>query len=1012
MKYSTHTLSRILSVAAACGLLLPLSCQREQPGVMGEAAELSFTATLEPAQTKAPAAVTPSWELLPQQEYQTLPAGDTLWMRSSREPMQGAAPMTKASPYSGESATPGEVGLSSTVSLGVVAYKYASSGAAQSSWTLQASVKADCDASRTGASGKWVPTTRLLWPGEGYVRYFGYAPYGAPGAVVSAASGSAPRIDYKVPQEYGDQKDLLVTNAASSREYPGLVPLMAINVPFVFEHALTGVRFRVGDGLTIDEISVTDVYDKGSLSLGGSSPSWTLDTSSKGSYTLTNPSLKADTNSGYKILNDEYTLLLLPQTLPTGARIVATVRDEDDATRTINAVMDGTVWESGVMVTYTITKLNVEFKFDVLDQYGKPLREITLTADESLSDLLEALNVKSYRASNIAGDTPLSWMVQYSEDDGSTYSDTPPAWMSLKEGENASSGGSGSVDGDGRSLFLEANLSDNLPTVRVNTGPDLIAELRKDENPDVGSKTSPRDLSLFNIYGEPYDSQSSIPSITVPGHHTANCYVVNAPGYYCFPLVFGNSIDATRGGTGAVNSGAYNAPNRAAGKIPWFPDANGNKISGPGILPESADLSGYDAVVIWQDVQRGFPVILDADLEVVSASEVGSTLPYPYIRFKISRGSIDKVTQTQEEGYASGGGILPCNVLIALRDKSKISTVEVAGNYLPQILWSWHIWITPTPHQYVPGGANEDFALRTVKYRKTANSTTDLGDVTFLNCNLGWTPPLYFYGGTSVPEKKAKIRFTQESGETIVVTVTQQAGIPISTDGGNAYSSVFYQFGRKDPFIAGTTWSGGKPRTSHAEDYASYYVIGSVSYLTDYIFTTPSSPHSSPYTFFNKNKYGVGKIYGQRYDESSTSYHWNIQANSQSTVVKTVFDPSPAGFCVPFYNAFTGFYLNSNYYSDYSEGVGRYHTVDATATGTRDFFIPFGGWISNDTGQLQFNLSDSERGIGLWTTYATSFNNSTQTNVGMFVQRGDGRPTKLEYNRDTRGNPVRPILEP
>ena len=152
MKYSTHTLSRILSVAAACGLLLPLSCQREQPGVMGEAAELSFTATLEPAQTKAPAAVTPSWELLPQQEYQTLPAGDTLWMRSSREPMQGAAPMTKASPYSGESATPGEVGLSSTVSLGVVAYKYASSGAAQSSWTLQASVKAYCDASRTGAS--------------------------------------------------------------------------------------------------------------------------------------------------------------------------------------------------------------------------------------------------------------------------------------------------------------------------------------------------------------------------------------------------------------------------------------------------------------------------------------------------------------------------------------------------------------------------------------------------------------------------------------------------------------------------------------------------------------------------------------------------------------------------------------------------------------------------------------------------------------------------------------------
>ena len=1007
MKYCTHILSRILPVAAlACSVLLPVSCRREQLETQGEAARLAFTVTLDQPQTKSADAPASGWELLPQEEYQTLPDGDTLWMRSSQERM-GDAVRTKANPYTGESASPGEVSLSSSVPLGVVAYKYASAGAAASSWTVFSSpavTRANHDGSRTGASGKWVPAQRLLWPGEGYVRYFGYAPYGAPGVAVSASSGSAPRIDYTVPAACENQSDLLVTNAASSREYPGLVPAMAINVPFAFEHALTGVRFRVGNGITIEEITISDIYSKGSLTLGGSTISWTPE-GTKGSFTLTNPSLKEDpSKTGYYVVEDEHTLLLLPQTLPTGARIVATVND-GYGSRTINAVMDGKVWEPGVMLTYTITTAGFDYTFDVLDNYNNPLRTITLSADDCLHDILEGLKVMSYKNSSISGNTPASWTVQYSSDGGTSYSDTPLSWMILKEGENSSTGGSGSVEGDGRSLALGANLSSNLPTVRVNVGPDLIATLRSAD--EVGSESAPRDLSLYNIYGEPYSSQTSITSITASGHHTSNSYVVNAAGYYCFPLVFGNSIDATRGDAGAVNSRAYDAPNRAAGRIPWFPDANGNKISSPGVLPSSADLSNYDAVVVWQDVKKGFPVLLDEDIEVVSAAEVGSSLPYPYIRFKISKGSLDIVTQTLQQGYAAGGGILPCNVLIALRDKSKLSTVAVGGNYLPQILWSWHIWITPTPHQYVPGGANDDFALRTVKYRKTTGSTTDLGDVTFLNCNLGWTPPLYFYGGTAVPARSAKIRFTQENGTSIVVTVTQQAGTPTISDGGTSYSATFYQFGRKDPFIAGTTWSGGNPRTSFANDYTLFHQ--NKYYWTSYIFSSPSSPHSSPYTY----RLGYGKIYGSIYGESSSSYHWNILYSSMSDVVKTVFDPSPAGFCVPFYNAFSGFFLGNTPYSDHVENEGRRHTVDATETGLRDFFIPYGGWIDNSTALLKFEISVPSYASGVWTTYASRFNNESQNNIGMFAQRGEGAyQARLEYNRDTRGNPVRPILEP
>ena len=1001
MKYCICKLSRILPAAAlACSVLLPVSCRREQLETQGEAARLAFTVTLDKPQTKAADAPASGWELLQQEEYQTLPDGDTLWMRSSQERM-GDAVRTKANPYTGESASPGEVSLSSSVSLGVVAYKFESSGAAASSWTVFSSpavTRANHDGSRTGASGKWVPAQRLLWPGEGYVRYFGYAPYGAPGVSVSASSGSAPRIDYTVPAACENQSDLLVTNAASSREYPGLVPAMAINVPFAFEHALTGVRFRVGAGISIEEISVNGIYSKGSLTLGESTLSWEPE-GTKGSFTLTNPSLKEDpSKTGYYVVEDEHTLLLLPQTLPTGARIVAKVND-GYASRTINAVMDGKVWEPGVMFTYTITKANFDYIFDVLDNFGNPLRTITLSADDCLHDLLSGLKVMSYKNSSISGNIPASWTVQYSSDGGTSYSDTPLSWMILQEGENPSTGGSGSGEGDGRSLALRANPSSNLPMVRVNVGPDLIATLRSAD--EVGSESAPRDLSLHNIYGEPYSSQTSITSITASGHHTSNSYVVNAPGYYCFPLVFGNSIDATRGDTDAVNSGAYNAPPRA--KRPWFPDDNGNKISSPGVLPSSADLSNYDAVVVWQDVKKGFPVLLDEDIEVVSPEEVGSTLPYPYIRFKIDKGPVDIVTQTLQQGYAAGGGILPCNILIALRDKSNLSNLPVGGNYLPQILWSWHIWITPTPHQYVPGGANDDFALRTVKYRKTPDSTTDLGDVTFLNCNLGWTPPLYFYGGTAVSARSAKIRFTQENGTSIVVTVTQEAGTPSVSDGGTAYSATFYQFGRKDPFIAGTTLTGGSSRTSHSNEY-SYFSKGKEYWTNDIFFKPHFSPHSNPYTF--KTRYC--EIYGEKYNGPNDRYcyHWNIEASDQGFVKKTVFDPSPAGFCVPFHNAFTGFYWKTNYYSDYVVGEGRHHTVDATATGLRDFFIPFGGWISNDYGILMMVLDNTSYASGVWTSYANQFTER----VYMFTQRET--QVDVEYNRDTRGNPVRPILEP
>ena len=324
--------------------VLVAGCQREVDNLRQDAA-LSFSIRSAGEAVKSGALQ----HLLSQEEVTTTATGDTLRFWAQEESLEGTC--TKASIYTGTT-------LPEDVSIGFTAYKYENSGAAASAWTLHTSpavMEAACDGSRSGRSKKWVPTTRLLWPGSGYVKYFAYAPFEAAGATITAASGAAPSIAYTVPATYDEQVDLLVADVASSCEYEGDPLVTAIDVPLTFNHLLTAIRFRVGKGLSISSVSIKGVYNKGTLSLGDATRAWTLDNASKATYTITSPTLKTDpTDSDYSIVNDEYTLILMPQTLPVGAVIEATVT-KDSFPKTITAIMEGEVWAPGKLITYTIT---------------------------------------------------------------------------------------------------------------------------------------------------------------------------------------------------------------------------------------------------------------------------------------------------------------------------------------------------------------------------------------------------------------------------------------------------------------------------------------------------------------------------------------------------------------------------------------------------------------------------------------------------------------------------------
>lgn len=149
----------------------------------------------------------------------------------------------------------------------------------------------------------------------------------------------------------------------------------------------------------------------------------------------------------------------------------------------------------------------------------------------------------------------------------------------------------------------------------------------------LGSPTAPHDLS--------YDYNGKM--------NTANCYVVTNPGYYKFPLVYGNAIK-----DGKTNSIAYGINENGIIISSTFVNHLSNQISNPYIY-NNEGCTANSAVLVWQDAEN-----LVSNIELCDDNK--------YIKFEINQGNI-------EEG----------NAVIAVKD----NTGEDGT-----IMWSWHIWVT------------------------------------------------------------------------------------------------------------------------------------------------------------------------------------------------------------------------------------------------------------------------------------------------------------------------------
>ena len=410
-----------------------------------------------------------------------------------------------------------------------------------------------------------------------------------------------PRISVTVPEEVSQQEDLLV---ARSSELGGNSNTA---VALTFNHALTAVRFVCGNDMregTVKQVRLKNVYSRGTYNMG--TQTWSgLDTPASFSQALD----KVTTGTADEALTSEaQTFMMLPQRFPEGAQIEVLFTDDTHTGHTLIADIKGSEWPMGKTVTYKISSSSLNWTYTL---------DVTALADFTYTGGTQQYCVTSYRQNAQGEKEAAEWTAQYAED-GTTWTDTKPVWLTAF-----------TASGTGGEFAQPCDA-----TVEAQTGisNDLHENALKAATAK-GSETTPYNLSN-NTGGNTVEN-------------TANCYVVNAPGYYSLPLVYGNAIKNS-----ATNASAYTSTVTGTNILNPFINHAGNGItdpyiSGNGCTPAKAEL-------VWQDAMN-----LVTDIEYNAGSNGGN------ISFKVDRSSI-------RQG----------NAVIAIKDASDA------------ILWSWHVWVT------------------------------------------------------------------------------------------------------------------------------------------------------------------------------------------------------------------------------------------------------------------------------------------------------------------------------
>ena len=384
-----------------------------------------------------------------------------------------------------------------------------------------------------------------------------------------ATSGS-PSVDFEVNSDVTKQVDLM-TASTGDVEYTTQFQHPTTNLDF--RHALTGIRFAVGQNLswnkTIDKVELRNAVMKSkyvlSKQFNGTGAAWDHSSDTRGNATLSGVSVSTSANPNVTIMGnagDNYTFYMIPQQL-TGY-VTAYVHCTDGTEITVPLKGE---WKAGTTRTYKLSQTTSTWTYTLTPT--DPSRAANF--DETQS---QAYGITSYREDPVTHQQQaVAWkVVGYDADGDGTFSMAEkPAWLtSLSKTE-----GDGGTAADQGTATLTKDIT------------DLLAKRNK----------ALKDATALGSSSAPYDLSTKGGSVN---RSTANSYVISAPGHYRIPLVYGNAIE-----NGATNANAYisHAATGNSNVLYNFQDHAGHAIDDPWIEKThgGANASVDGAEVVWAD---------------------------------------------------------------------------------------------------------------------------------------------------------------------------------------------------------------------------------------------------------------------------------------------------------------------------------------------------------------------------------------------------------------------------
>lgn len=684
--------------------------------------------------------------------------------------------------------------------------------------------------------------------------------------------------------------------------------------PLTFRHAMTAVKLKLGQTgfvpALIKEVRLKNVHNKGVLHFFDKYESqneeemvnthgwWEVTDSKTTCVSLTDFDTQGEYNT--YVTGDAATFMMIPQELPEDAVMEVDIvfnGDPMEEVFTISAPIgqhtaDGHAkyWRIGTTHEYIIdTRENLDGYYMVMDGINQSERTKFVPAEGGEA----GISLKSYKANdNGDGYAPLKWKYL-----GWSYTGDPMDWvaedtewlkLTLADGTPITPDmtGKGSITGEDIKIMINAMAAESGVS---------HADVLKSREPKGKVSDGAYDLSRHAFgTGE------------LIGTTTANCYVIDAPGHYTFPTIYGNALV-----DGEANPQAYNQVGSIAMgntvKKTSFVDYLDRTIVSPQI---QYNTKLRRAELIWTDVEG---MITDVKL----------TQRGDYVDFRVNREKIDQG-----------------NAVIAVYDEQN------------RIVWSWHIWVT-----------DEDInATVSTGYGDYQAMPVNLGWKSVKNAKAVRGREIYLHFAQGDSDDDMAMYQT-------AVRITQRSDYKEDEGQNHDGSSPYYQWGRKDPMVGAyngksitaytygarsfyceslTTWALPEfyAKLNKAIIFAATAAVGAVltvstagvgtMVLAGALAAGAGAGANLGMTkleemwFSETDKWGATIGYSiqnptcdiksaMTWTECKTHapYHdlWGIGQNTDDgskKVVKTIYDPCPVGFHVPEGNAFNGLHRGYN----------------------------------------------------------------------------------------------------